>query len=696
MKSPVEKTFVAGIGLAAAGLVAIALVQYRNLPSLMEAEREVTHVGQVLAQVNNIVSSTEDAAGMAGAFAIEEDPEYRRLQTQAVVETRARVRQLRSLVSGDQQLSHSLDVLSGLLEQYFQQLDELMRIGRTGGVQQAAHFLASGRTSRLRVALRDARRGIIAYERDRLRTNQASSERRWSRVRVLTGCALFVAVSSLAISVLLLFQAGRRRDALERELLKERYLLQTLLNNVPLGIFFKDVQHRFTRVSQAWASLLGFDEPAGLEGRTTEDFVSAEEAERQRTQDSSVLATGQAVIGEERRLSFAGQPGVCLLTSTVPLYDEHDKAMGLLGVAMDITDRKRAELAREEAAARVAEWAGQLEKHNQQENLLAELSELLQTCGTEAEAGEIIGRYLSVLCPAASGHLSLTKASRNVVESVAAWGEQKGQALVFSPDQCWALRRGRPHQSGNDRLEPACDHGCGVTGVSSYCVPMMAHGESVGVFNLSSSGPAYGEAERRLAVTVAERIGLALSNLRLRDALRVLSVRDPLTGLFNRRYMEESCEREFRRASRHGRPLSIVMVDLDHFKRFNDTFGHDAGDALLREFGALLQSHTRKEDITCRYGGEEFLLLLPELSSGQACQCAEKLRHAIADMIVNFNGQAMGRITASFGVAAFPEHGDSVSALIRAADSSLYAAKKLGRDRVTIAPAFEIDSEVAS
>jgi diguanylate cyclase (GGDEF)-like protein len=178
---------------------------------------------------------------------------------------------------------------------------------------------------------------------------------------------------------------------------------------------------------------------------------------------------------------------------------------------------------------------------------------------------------------------------------------------------------------------------------------------------------------------------MALSNLKLHETLRSQSIRDPLTGLFNRRFMEESLELELRRATRNQRPLGVIMLDLDHFKHFNDTFGHEAGDTLLRELGTFLQSNIRAEDIACRYGGEEFTLILPEGNAEVTLQRANFLREAIKRMDVKHRNQPLGRITASMGVALFPEHGRTRDALLTASDDALYRSKEEGRDRVTVA-----------
>jgi diguanylate cyclase (GGDEF)-like protein len=187
----------------------------------------------------------------------------------------------------------------------------------------------------------------------------------------------------------------------------------------------------------------------------------------------------------------------------------------------------------------------------------------------------------------------------------------------------------------------------------------------------------------QLAMTVAEDMALALSNLRLRETLRSQAIRDPLTGLFNRRYLEETMERELNRVKRQGMSLGVIMMDLDHFKQYNDTFGHSAGDELLSALGILLKSHIRGEDIACRYGGEEFLLILPGASREIALERAESLRQAVEEMHQHHPG--MKPATLSLGVAVYPDHGDTRLQLIQSADTALYRAKHAGRDRVMAA-----------
>ena len=204
------------------------------------------------------------------------------------------------------------------------------------------------------------------------------------------------------------------------------------------------------------------------------------------------------------------------------------------------------------------------------------------------------------------------------------------------------------------------------------------------------------ESKQQIAIAMADSIGLALANLKLRIFLREQSIRDPLTGLFNRRYLEETLEREFHRALRLQRPVGVIMLDLDHFKRFNDTYGHEAGDILLRKLGSFLKQHLRGGDITCRYGGEEFALVLPEVSLENVRLRAEELREGIKHLNVEYNDKVLATLSMSLGIAMFPEHGATSQSVLNAADGALYEAKRKSRDRIVVASPNPADASAVS
>ena len=334
--------------------------------------------------------------------------------------------------------------------------------------------------------------------------------------------------------------------------------------------------------------------------------------------------------------------------------------------------------------ARIAE--DRLARRSTQLDLLNQMGGLLQACVSENEAYAVVEQFLSQFFPEASGGVFVTSASRNTVEARATFGPMPSpEATVFKPDECWALRRGRMHVVDTTMKGLQCSHVPHPPPGSYVCLPLIAQGDSLGVLYIGAGiGHAWSESQQRLATTVADHVGLAVANLKLRETLRRQSIRDPLTGLFNRRYLEETIERELLRAERSGGTLGVIMLDLDHFKRFNDSFGHDVADTVLREFSALLQSSVRASDIVCRYGGEEFLLVMPDTSAEITFELAHQLRAAVKQLTVSHRGQVVGSVTVSGGVAVFPTHGATAEALIHSADAALYRAKAQGRDQITM------------
>lgn len=322
---------------------------------------------------------------------------------------------------------------------------------------------------------------------------------------------------------------------------------------------------------------------------------------------------------------------------------------------------------------------------------LRKLSELLQACSNVKEAFDVTEMVVPSLLPDARGVIHVVNASRSLLEVVTRFGlscdaDAKDSSEPAAPDDCWAFRRGVTHRVEPGDAMPGCRH-AGAEKGSYLCIPLLAHGESLGVITLA---PLPNAQQSAWAERVAEQIGLAVSNLRLRDSLRNQAIRDGLTGLFNRRYFEEAAERELSRAKRHERPLVFMVLDVDHFKRFNDTYGHDAGDYLLREVGQLLRRSVRQSDFACRFGGEEFVLILPESPVEEARKRADQIRQGFHALGLSHQGKVLGQVTVSIGVAAYPDHGADRDVLIRSADEALYRAKHEGRDRVVVAPPLPV------
>jgi len=349
----------------------------------------------------------------------------------------------------------------------------------------------------------------------------------------------------------------------------------------------------------------------------------------------------------------------------------------------DITSRKLAEASVQRANEKLSSLVTALQRRDGEMTLLNQMNDLLQTCETQEEAYRIIPLKAAELFVGQSGCLAVFHESGQYLETVARWGDGTSVENVFPMKDCWAIRRGRPHEVVDPKTNLLCEHFVRPPERGYLCVPLTVQSETLGVFHLEAAPASKDDhhiSQRQMAVTVGEAIKLSLANLKLRKTLHEQATRDPLTGLFNRRYLEDTLPRELHRALRQGASLCLAMIDLDNFKRFNDSFGHDAGDLALRESGRLLRENLRKSDIACRYGGEEFALVLPDSSLPDASQRVEQIRVLIEKLEIRHGGQLMATMTLSAGVAAAPEHGSTMEELIRAADDALYAAKHAGRN----------------
>ena len=345
----------------------------------------------------------------------------------------------------------------------------------------------------------------------------------------------------------------------------------------------------------------------------------------------------------------------------------------------DITARKQAEDGMRTTNDKLVASVADLEKRDEEMKLLIRLNDLLQSCTTQAEAYQVVAHVAVELFAGQSGCLAILYGPDHM-ETVARWGDETAITSRFSFEDCWALRRGKLHEVSDLRVDLLCPHFVHQPQAGYLCVPLIVKSGAIGVLCLT--GAAGKVTRQQLAVAVGETIKLSLYNLKLREELREQAIHDPLTGLCNRRYLEENLARELHRARRRNSPLCVAMLDLDKFKPFNDTFGHDAGDSLLRQLGQMLREKLRKSDIACRYGGDEFVLVLPDLSLADAQRRLEQISVVVKEQQIRHGGPPLDRITLSAGVAGVPEHNSTAPELIHAADNAMYAAKQAGGDRV--------------
>ncbi len=405
-----------------------------------------------------------------------------------------------------------------------------------------------------------------------------------------------------------------------------------------------------------------------------------------------------------RRMQLSGKPerGELSVVSKEKTFDlavspcvnPSDSFRGCVGIFRDTTSHHSAETELRNANRKLSGWATQLEQRLKEMSLLGEMNDLLQLRVSATQTYGVLAHFGAKLFGDDSGALRLLRPESKLLETVVIWGVDPPPVRSFPSDDCNAVRAARPVDTFDGAS--SCAHVTTPSRMKSLCTPVLGQHEILGILELRLAEPALANADaskdansdssrsadaiRHRAAIVAEHFGRALVTLRQRENLLIESIRDPLTGLFNRRYLEESLEREMTRAARSRHAISVIMLDVDHFKVFNDTHGHAAGDAMLSALGKMLQARTRQGDIACRYGGEEFLLILPDAPLAVAWQRAEQLRLEAQQLRVKLGDIELQPVTLSLGVAAFPKHGATPRELLACADSHLYLAKNAGRD----------------
>jgi diguanylate cyclase (GGDEF)-like protein/PAS domain S-box-containing protein len=495
---------------------------------------------------------------------------------------------------------------------------------------------------------------------------------------------------------------------------------EQVLEQIGEAVIVKDLDAVVTYWNREAVSLYGFSAQEAI-GQPLRKLHVADRSEAEYARILERVRAGHPTSSLTERRKKNGEI-VRVALKTTPLLDVQGKLVGEITVARDVTMLQRTEealraaqatlqakvatiretnrtLTREMAARRkadaamrrnnqaLAETIRQLEAFHRDSEALSRMAELLQSCAQRAEAYAIVCDTAALLYPESSGSLFIFRESRDGLEHVASWGNGQPPERTWPPSDCWALRLGRPHFVPG-RGTVRCRH-LPEDSASHVCMPVQGQGQILGLLHVAleaqpDSRELPREDEQRLRA-LTDRVGPALANLKLRDALREMALRDSLTGLYNRRYLEDALNRELQRAERNSKPVSVIMIDVDQFKYFNDQYGHDAGDYVLGTIARIIGKSIRPSDIACRYGGEEFAIVLAEADLECALERAERLRIAIHETNLTHLGHRLPAPTASFGVAVSPAHGTTPAELIKAADQALYRAKRDGRDRVCTA-----------
>ena len=459
-------------------------------------------------------------------------------------------------------------------------------------------------------------------------------------------------------------------------MLPRQALYRTLIENTTSGIFIQR-NGKFLEVNKALLEVSGYSSDE-LIGMDVMDTVHPEHREMV-AQIRSMRLDGKLsnTRYEVKILTKQGEVRWLNINSVEILYSGQP---AILGTAFDVTERRRIE-------DNLNRSLKEIQRHDNQMVALNRMNELLLSCNNRNEAYSIITYSVKEMFTPFSGVIAVRKNDESTdLKIVASWGEGDYSCQNSQLSDCWATRQGTPFSSIEHGNSLECQFFPGRPNCSYFCLPMIVRGQTLGLIHVSN-GTSYLDEQsfqevKTLATAVGEAIKLALSNLQLHEALLEQAIRDPLTGMFNRRYLDVTLPRELRRNQRNNELMSVAMLDLDNFKKFNDLHGHEAGDTVLKNVGNLLLRFLRSSDIPCRYGGEEFTVVMPASSLIDAHQRLEHFRQNVEQLqVLHRDGQIL-KVTVSIGIAETKLGETNAIDLLDRADNALYQAKAQGRNQV--------------
>lgn len=483
----------------------------------------------------------------------------------------------------------------------------------------------------------------------------------------------------------------RAHHAALRSARAEAARFRSVVEQAAVGIAILDADGHWVIINQPFCDMLGYCEDE-LRSMDFQSITHEDDLQRDVELAAQVISGLAPRYQMEKRYIRKDGAVIWAMLYVGRIAGTVGQPAQFISVVVDITERKRAEAEvraiSESLEAQVAQRTEELrmqsldvQRQNDALTMITEMTGLLPSVEDEGDVVQIVTQYLPRLFPNTLGAICL-QVDGERYEPFGQWGGGNSSGAI-QPQQCWGLRRLRQHRAESVGDSMRCAH---IAPEHRHrarsCVPLQARGEIIGLLTLSwdADGVTPGA---NLLTTIAEQVSLAIINLRLRAELRQQAFVDSLTGLYNRRQFEENYHREWRRAKRSGQTLSVLMIDVDCFKAYNDLYGHRAGDAALQRVATAISGSIRRPpDLAARLGGEEFIVLLPDTHNAGASDVAQRLILAVRDLGIQHQGGVGGHLSVSVGVAsAIPSTGMAETELTDFADRGLYAAKAAGRDR---------------
>jgi len=464
----------------------------------------------------------------------------------------------------------------------------------------------------------------------------------------------------------------------------------SFMNSTSDAVYGIDLEGRCTFYNRAFLRLVGHDSGGRLLGMKMHALLFPDqETKGEPCRMLAAARAGKGLYIEEATARTSKGAALSVDCRSSLVYEEE----AVVGAAITLGELSGVKAAREAARLALSSLEQQvrdLSRHSTEMVLFGQLAEMLQACASTGELCKVVANSARDLFPEGAGSLYVLDAAGQLLEPQISWGRPEvPDHGPFGLQDCWSLRRGKPHYQVQSQKDIYCTHVLGdpASPAFTFCLPLAGQGITLGLLHLRS-GSGYltlSEAQQDVAIALAYQVALGLSNLRLKENLRDEAIRDPTTGLFNRRFMNESLDTEIAKARKAGTTIGVIAFDLDHFKEVNDTHGHAAGDRLLRSLAGLSVACVGPDDILCRQGGDEFLAILPAVTEATALVQAEWLRVKVEAFTRDQLPGLAGRATLSAGVAIFPQDANTSEGLQKAADRALYQSKVQGRNCVNAA-----------
>lgn len=441
-------------------------------------------------------------------------------------------------------------------------------------------------------------------------------------------------------------------------------VLSLIQENAPIGMAIVSISGEWLQVNKALCEIIGYNK-SELIGNNFQEITYPVDLENDLNHVRTLLEGKIMSYQIEKRYIQKNGRSIWILLSVSLMRDNDNNPMYFISQIQNIDEQKRRE-----------KYSNETKKMNW----------MLQICHSSLEVYAITNQFAREIFDEFSGGLAIFNNTFNELNIVCNWGDPQLLKKTFFKEDCWALRSADLYLSNKPSIDLICNHyNIPPTG-SSICIPLIAENDMIGVINFTASnGKVISDYDKQNIISFTNTIKLSLANIILQELVQEQAIHDVLTGLVNRRYLIETLPREILRILREKKTLCVAMLDLDFFKKINDAFGHEAGDEVLKYFGALLMRNFRGNDICCRYGGEEFIIIMVDSNLINAVPRLEHIRQELENAQIIFQGSPLSKITISIGVAEVPTQASTADEIIRMADEALFAAKNSGRNKLMIA-----------